>query len=137
MGDALQPLAAVRDPADGMTATVYRGPVGFCVVFRDDDSGGVVETRNFATEARALEYARRLIGAPVRESPLTEAVRILREAIAREWAEPLPCSRAQEIRRAQDVQFARDWVLHLLQRDPLICAPVRESPPPAVPPALS
>ena len=58
------PLAAVRDPADGMTATVYRGPVGFRVVFRDDDSGSIVEARNFATEARALEYARRLIGAP-------------------------------------------------------------------------
>ena len=63
MRDA-EPLAAVRDPADGMTATVYRGPVGFRVVFRDDDSSSIVEVRNFVSEARALEYARRLIGAP-------------------------------------------------------------------------
>ena len=64
MRDTLEPRAVVRDPRDGMSAAVYRAPVGFRVVFRDDDSGNIVETRHFVTEARALEYARRLIGAP-------------------------------------------------------------------------
>ena len=68
MGDvrhALEPRAVVRDPRDGMTAAVYRTLLGtFRVVFRDDDSGQTVGERIFVTEARALEYARRLIGAP-------------------------------------------------------------------------
>jgi folate-binding Fe-S cluster repair protein YgfZ len=57
------------------------------------------------------------------ESPLVEAVRELRAALDREWSDPAPCSRAQEIWRAQDVRFAREWVLHLMQRDPLFGAP--------------
>jgi len=60
------PVLTVRDPRDGMSATVFVTPLRtWRVVFRDDDSGRIVETRVFLTRERAEKYARRLFLPPV------------------------------------------------------------------------
>lgn len=50
------------------------------------------------------------------ESELAAAVRELREAMARQWADPQPCSWVQCVNRDRAVRWAREYVLQILQR---------------------
>jgi hypothetical protein len=50
------------------------------------------------------------------ESELAQAVRELRAALARQWADPQPCSWAQCVSRDSAVRSARAYLLQILQR---------------------
>ena len=48
------------DADDGLSVRVDPVPTGFAVVFRDDDSGFVIERRTYATLLCAVAFARSL-----------------------------------------------------------------------------
>ena len=51
-----------------------------------------------------------------RQSDLSYAVQELRDALAAEWAEPLPCSGRQALARCHRVFFAQQQFFRLFQK---------------------